>query len=459
MMQVQSPVEVQTNMEVQSEAVYPAEEYFQNTASVVFGFQELQDCLDMETNVRCEIKRLQAHFSQLKMDYLHLETKQGVLEAVSRPDYAKVFEEHQDLSVFQASSNVGKKRLHEVKQEIRALKKKLAVVIPQLAEKWEAYKQEHEDYASSYDKENDVRAVDEVNTRIQVNSSSQMYGKSETDDLLMDGAVKCKRVINNQERTIVDAHRVHDELTAKLQTITEQLAPLNTTVEEMEKQYTTVIQNLAKESKEEGKQGEELGFPYQAQEAWYENAVGVMKALNGFDVEMIDGHSIAIKFALEGGNVENMVISYNEDCTKFVTVEMESGLNVNDIVSYALSTQDLQMLVSEVLQRVRASEGRTAEIKAVMSSWPNTVWEDPILRACLSSPAGDIVQVTLEVCADYPAPHSVIVCKGVGVISGNHSQAKLDSALDTTNHFGQDKEDKKGATLSEFLTHLQNLCF
>mmetsp|Transcript_7116 Transcript_7116/g.13467 ORF Transcript_7116/g.13467 Transcript_7116/m.13467 type:complete len:443 (-) Transcript_7116:286-1614(-) len=429
--------------EPSSKKAYPAEIYFENTQNVVFGFQELQECLDVESNVREEIKRLEAHFSQLKMDYLFLETKQGVLEAVSRTDYKTVIDEHQDVAEFRKRSSDGKNKLFAVKQEIRSLKKQLRELIPELSAKWEAYRANHDSFASSYDKENDRANVDEHSNQQARNETTRAFGKSLVDDLQMDSSAKCHTVLANQQKSKGSVLQEQEELNTKLTDLTGRLTPLMENVEKMEKEYAEIVIKLA------AQEDQKVGFPFQAQVDWYQGAMSVLKALNGFEVEMTSPNSITFTFAQA-----KMLVTYTADGSKFEKVELDSPADVTDIVEHAIATQDLPLLVTEVQQRLARAQTREANLQAVFQAWPNTTWEAPILRAALTSlSTGDIVQVALRISPEYPAPHAVISCQSVQVISGAHDQVKLEALMGMTN------QSCGSPNLADFLTTLQNTCF
>lgn len=324
-------------------------------------------------------------------------------------------------------------------------------LIPELAAKWEAYNTDHEEYTGSYDKENDRSLLEETNTANSMNQNSSVYGKSDKADMCMDSVQKCSNVINNQKAVISNLQQQHQQLIERLQGMVSNLGPMTETVDVMEKAYAAAIEKL---TGQETKLGNGLGFPFQAQVSWYQNAVSLLQSLNEYEVELVDNNAISIIFCI-GDRKEKMTVIYNEDHTKFVSVQMDGECSIADIVEYTIPTQDLPMMVGEVQNRLKKQALRKKDIDGVVIQWPNSVWEDPTLRVALSSTTG-VVQVTLQVSPEYPSAHAVIICKGVSVISGSHNQQKLATVLDTTNHFG---DEIKGHTMAEFLSYLQTQCF
>jgi hypothetical protein len=126
------------------------------------------------------------------------------------------------------------------------------------------------------------------------------------------------------------------------------------------------------------------------------------------EVNLTDNGELCVRFSC--GTKLTMQFS-NEGPAKLVAASLSSGLAIDDIVDYAVQSQDHAFLVSEVQMRVRAQATRLSALEQIMDSVGQPYqFKEPFLR--VRFPLGrtdEEVTCSIELNQDFPALHVPIM--------------------------------------------------
>eukprot|EP00742_Colponemidia_sp_Colp-10_P007649 GILJ01008244.1.p1 GENE.GILJ01008244.1~~GILJ01008244.1.p1 ORF type:complete len:441 (-),score=92.39 GILJ01008244.1:180-1451(-) len=325
-------------------------------------------------------------FSQLKVTFIEQESKKSFIENL----LASTDLSHLNLGDIADSTEIDQST-RALKEHNAALEKDILAVAHDIEAKYDQFEASRSEFM---DKIVDAKKwFDDMRDQSSRCTENQMSVSYPTN---MDTEQKCQDILDEQMA-------VMQSLNAQSQALQEDVEDLQTKQEQLLRTISSVREQMdglhstgsdRTDATDEGLQ-------------WYQSMLQVIKTLGG--AQLIDSSENQISVELRP--IESRADSYILTMQFYAgTTQLQastvspSEVDINDIVAFAVETNDMSLLVRETKNRLANHMARESELSALSQQMPVTWTANPLGTVCVT--VASVVVCVFHIDQDYPLPYS-----------------------------------------------------
>jgi chromosome segregation ATPase len=330
----------------------------------------MRDQLDIENDLRKELKRVRSHFSNLKGGFLQLETKQRFLTHLIQSNGVESFGSSFSSSVDERI-NTSKQEIQQFQQSITETQRMLRVSIVDLINKWRILDDGTKNLSESFHPELTTQNKEVIRVLEESQGNKQ---KTQMDFVFSETGLVNQIAMERNE--INELAKDIQRLESDLECLHSEIEPLEGAVDKLRNELKLFKKNgrlsesainslsAAKDSAERVQLSATLD--------WYHTVTNCLRQLTGITIKnqqtiqedgeihlRINGNAVdesAIEVAIELNQQENIAPSISGSKNSRVFSRSIIGARLlqgkcekfDEIMDYAIQTQDLNFLIREI---------------------------------------------------------------------------------------------------------------
>eukprot|EP00743_Colponemidia_sp_Colp-15_P001465 GILK01001604.1.p1 GENE.GILK01001604.1~~GILK01001604.1.p1 ORF type:complete len:441 (-),score=90.83 GILK01001604.1:130-1401(-) len=325
-------------------------------------------------------------FGQLKVTFIEQESKKSFIEGL----LAATDLSHLNLGDIADSTEI-EQSTRALKEHNAALEKDILAVARDIEAKYGQFEASRSDFMHK------IVDAKEWFGDMQAKSSRG------TDDHMsvsyptnMDTEQKCQTILDDQMA-------VMQSLNAQSQALQEDVEDLQTKQEQLLRTISTVREQMGglhsigsdrTDATDEGLQ-------------WYQSMLQIVKTLGGAQLVDSTENQISIELRPIESRADTYILTsqFHPGTTQLQTFTVSpSEVDIDDIVAFAVETNDMSLLVRETKARLANHIARVAELSTLSEQMPVTWTANPLETVCVT--VESVVVCVFHIDQDYPLPYS-----------------------------------------------------
>eukprot|EP00823_Brevimastigomonas_motovehiculus_P004874 TRINITY_DN3337_c0_g1_i1.p1 TRINITY_DN3337_c0_g1~~TRINITY_DN3337_c0_g1_i1.p1 ORF type:complete len:357 (+),score=76.50 TRINITY_DN3337_c0_g1_i1:56-1126(+) len=342
-----------------------------------FHFRAMEQVIPQES--KADLERIKAHFNSERQNYIHQYTTQFFLEAISS-DPTDIQDQSENIKQHRATIAERKKIIGGTKTKIKQTKNDVIKVVKEVAENAKKV-DENKPVLNRMETDNlEAKAKRDQEERFKKANKSQCFGSLSAssssefaDRLTLKTKEQCEKTAEAQKQVIT---KMNQQIMKEKNHVSE----LEQKIKPMQQSVNSIRRNIEHAKRTQQKQDSRFlllsGCNNQEKIEWHKTLCSTVRLLGGIEAEW-DSNGTDLKIDVKTKADVNSTTSSTASnpyrfslIVPFVQVakskceftnaelhdcESKSNIDIEDIILFAVQTQDLKLLIRETRERINSA--------------------------------------------------------------------------------------------------------